>query len=104
MTRALYNQTRTIRVPSYLLEKAGRSIYAVLAQKKRPEKCPMPTKLQRVNMSVEGVRRILEAGEKVVSLDSTIGTEEKMTLMDFVPDPDSAQADSLIAANILTKC
>jgi RNA polymerase sigma factor (sigma-70 family) len=49
-------------------------------------------------MSVESVRRILETGEKVVSLDSTIWTEEKMTLIDFVPDPNSAQPDSLIAA------
>lgn len=99
MTRALYNQTRTIRVPSYLLEKAGKVHYTRSWLKERTGKAPGAEEIaKRTNMSVEGVRRILESGEKVVSLDSTIGTEEKMTLIDFVPDSDSPQPDSLIAA------
>lgn len=99
MTRALYNQTRTIRVPSYLLEKAGKVQYTRSWLKEKTGKVPNAEEIaKRVNMSVESVRRILETGEKVVSLDSTIWTEEKMTLIDFVPDPNSAQPDSLIAA------
>ena len=99
MTRALYNQTRTIRVPSYLLEKAGKVQYTRSWLKEKTGNVPDADEIaKRVNMSVEGVRRILESGEKVVSLDSTIGAEEKMTLIDFVPDSDSPQPDSLIAA------
>ncbi|MGH7901598.1 MAG: sigma-70 family RNA polymerase sigma factor [Thermodesulfobacteriota bacterium] len=104
MTRALYNQTRTIRVPSYLLEKAGKVQYTRSWLKEKTGKVPNAEEIaKRVNMSVESVRRILETGEKVVSLDSTIWTEEKMTLIDFVPNPNSAQPDSLIAAASIPK-
>lgn len=104
MTRALYNQPRTIRVPSYLLEKAGKVQYARSRLKEKTGKAPNAEEIaKKVNMSVEGVRRILETGEKIVSLDSTIWTDEKMTFIDFVPDPNSPSPDSLIAAASIPK-
>lgn len=104
MTRALYNQTRTIRVPSYLLEKAGKVQYTRSWLKEKTGQAPNPEEIaKKVNISVEGVKRILETGEKVVSLDSTIWAEEKMTFIDFVPDPNSTSPDSLIAAASIPK-
>ncbi len=99
MTRALYNQTRTIRVPSYLLEKAGKVQYTRSLLKEKNGKTPNAEEIAKnVNMSVEGVKRILETYEKIVSLDSTIWSDEKMTFIDFVPDPNSPLPDSIIAA------
>lgn len=99
MARAIHNQTRTIRVPSYLLEKTGKVQYIRHLLEEETGRSPDAEEIaERVNMSIEGVRRVLEKGEKVVSLDSNVWDEEKMTYMDFIPDTNFLSPDSLIAA------
>jgi RNA polymerase primary sigma factor len=54
-------------------------------------------------MSVEGVKRVLGANEKIIRLNSPIWQGEEMTLMDFVSDTNAIPADSLIAAASIPK-
>jgi len=104
MARAIHNQTRTIRIPSYLLEKAGKVQYVRHLLKEEAGRSPEAKEIaKRVNMSVESVRRVLENGEKMVSLDSSIWNDEKMTYMDFIPDTNFLSPDSLIAAASIPK-
>jgi RNA polymerase sigma factor (sigma-70 family) len=104
ISRAIFDQTRTVRVPAYLLEKSSKvqnvrsGLERKIGRKALPEEIAKKTK-----MSVEGVKRVLGAGEKVVRLNSPVWQGEKMTLMDFVADPNFVPADSLISAVSIPK-
>jgi len=99
MTRGLFNQTRTVKMPAYLLEKAGKVGYVkrVLTEKNKRE--PMAEEIaEKAQMSVENVKRILESGgNKVVRLDTPVYDGEKATYLDFIEDSSSMVVDSLIA-------
>lgn len=99
MTRGVFNQTRTVKMPAYLLEKAGkvRHVKRVLAKEKNRE--PFAEEIaEKAEMSLENVKRILESGtNKVVRLDTPVWNGEKATYMDFIEDSGSLDVDSIIA-------
>ncbi len=96
--RAIFNQTRTVKIPSYVLEKSSR----VRSMRSRLERdmgrAPFTEEIaERVNMSVENIKRVLEANEKIISLDSPVWDDEKMTYKDLIPDNNLPPPDSVIA-------
>lgn len=99
MTRGVFNQTRTVKMPAYLLEKAGkvRHVKRVLTEQNKRE--PIPEEIaEKAQMSVENVKRILESsGNKVVRLDTPVYDGEKATYLDYVEDSSSLVVDSIIA-------
>jgi RNA polymerase sigma factor (sigma-70 family) len=104
INKAISNQTRTIRVPAYIAEKSGKVQSVCTSFQKKMGREPFPEEIaEKVNLSAEGVKRALRANEKLVPLDSLLWHGEKMTLMDFVHDPNSHSPDSLIAAASLQK-
>ena len=99
MTRGIFNQTRTVKMPAYLLEKAGKVRYVkrMLTEEKQSEPAAEEIAV-KAQMSVENVKRILEsAGNKVVRLDTPVYDGEKATYLDFVEDSNSIEVDSIIA-------
>jgi RNA polymerase primary sigma factor len=104
ISRALLDQTRTIRVPVYVLEQASK-VYRISSMlHKEMGRKPLPEEVaERAGISVEGVKRILEATNDTVRLDSPILDGEKATLLDFVADENSPSPDSVIAKEALTK-
>lgn len=104
ISRAIFDQTRTIRVPTYVLERSGKVKNVRSGLEKKTGRNPLPEEIaKKVDMPVEGVKRVLGADEKLAYLDSPIWRGEKMTLMDFVPDLNSLPPDLLIAASSLPK-
>ncbi|MGQ0792892.1 MAG: sigma-70 family RNA polymerase sigma factor [Deltaproteobacteria bacterium] len=102
MARAVFSQTRTIKVPSYVLEKAGKVHYIQSQLEEKTGETPLPEEIAKeTNMSVESVKRTLGAYERVISLDASVWYDDKMSLVDFVPDPNLLLPDSLIAVNSL---
>lgn len=99
MTRGVFNQTRTVKMPAYLLEKAGkvRHVKRVLTEEKKRE--PIAEEIaEKAEMSVENVKRILESsGNRVVRLDTPVYDGEKATYLDYVEDSGSLVVDSMIA-------
>lgn len=99
MTRGVFNQTRTVKMPAYLLEKAGkvRHVKRVLTEANKRE--PIPEEIaEKAQMSVENVKRILESsGNRVVRLDTPVYDGEKATYLDYIEDSSSLVVDSLIA-------
>ncbi len=99
MTRGVFNQTRTVKMPAYLLEKAGkvRHVKRVLTEENKRE--PMAEEIaEKAQMSVENVKRILESsGNRVVRLDTPVYDGEKATYLDYVEDSGSMVVDSMIA-------
>ena len=101
--RALQGQTRTIKVPVYLLEQANRvyKVNAILA--KNLNRKPTPKEIaQKSGISVEVVKRILRSTKDAISLDTPILDGEKTTLLDSISDNDTVIPDSLVAKSDLT--
>lgn len=99
MTRGIFNQTRTVKMPAYLLEKAGKVRHVKRMLTKENEREPFAEEIaEKAKMSVENVRRILESsGNRVVRLDTPVWAGENTTYLDFVEDSGSTGVDSLIA-------
>ncbi|MFQ5788532.1 MAG: RNA polymerase sigma factor RpoD/SigA [Thermodesulfobacteriota bacterium] len=102
MLRALYDQTKTIRMPLYLQERAGR-VYRVssilhgeMGRKPTPEEIS-----RRSGASVKIVKKIIKATNDAISLDSPIPDGEKTPLLDFLADKESPAQDSVVARTAL---
>lgn len=103
ISRSLLDQTRTIRVPVYVLEQASKVHKISSKLHKEKGRKPFPEEIAtHSGISVEGVKRVLEATKDVVHLDTPILDGEKTTLIDFIPDeclptPDTAVARATLA-------
>jgi RNA polymerase primary sigma factor len=106
ISRSLLDQTRTIRVPVYVLEQASKVHRISSIMKKEIGRKPLPEEISKeTGISVEGVKRVLEATKEVVQLDSPVLDGERTTLLDFIPDdissiPDYALAKATLAIKI----
>ncbi len=101
--RALQGQTRTIKVPVYLLEQANRvyKVNSLLA--KQLGRKPTPKEIARKSgISVEVVKRILRSTKDAISLDTPILDGEKTTLLDSIADSETVIPDTLVAKSDLT--
>ncbi len=104
VSRALMDQTRTIRVPVYVGEKEGKIRRISSMLHKEMGRKPMPEEIaEKVGIPIESVKWILEAEKNIVHLDSPILYEEKTTLLEFVPDNGSPASDSVMAKVALTQ-
>lgn len=104
ISRALLDQTRTIRVPVYVGEKEGKIHRISSMLHKEKGRKPMPGEIaEKVGIPIESVKWILEAEKNIVHLDSPILYEEKTTLLEFVPDNGSPASDSVMAKVALTQ-
>ena len=103
ISRALLDQTRTIRVPVYVLEQASK-VYRISSMlHKEMGRKPLPEEVAEVaGISVEGVKRILESTNDAARLDTPILDGEKTTLLDFISDDKSPAPDSIMASTAHT--
>jgi RNA polymerase primary sigma factor len=103
ISRSLLDQTRTIRVPVYVLEQATKVHRVSTAMNKEMGRKPLPEEISRkTGISVEGVKRVLEATKEVVQLDSPVLDGEKTTLLDFIQDDVMGAPDFAVAKATLT--
>ena len=103
ISRSLLDQTRTIRVPVYVLEQASKVHRISSIMNKEIGRKPLPEEISKKSgISIEGVKRVLEATKEVVQLDSPVLDGEKTTLLDFIPDDVSGTPDYAVAKATLT--
>ncbi len=96
--RALQGQTRTIKVPVYLLEQANRVYKTSAKLSKEIERKPTPQEIAKESgISVEVVKRILNSTNDAISLDTPVLDGEKTTLLDSVADKEAKIPDTIIA-------
>jgi RNA polymerase primary sigma factor len=104
MSRALLDQTRTIRVPVYLLEQSSKVYKVTSLLKKEKGRKPTPEEIAvKSGITLEVVKRILEASNDVVYLDTPVFEGEKATFLDFVPDEGALTPDSVVAEQGLSE-
>ncbi|MDD6187109.1 MAG: RNA polymerase sigma factor RpoD [Oscillospiraceae bacterium] len=97
ITRALADQSRTIRIPVHMVETINRikKIQGQLIAQNDTE--PTPEEIaEAAGLSVEKVNEILKVGLDPLSLDATVGDEDDTTLGDFVSDSSVETPDGTV--------
>jgi RNA polymerase primary sigma factor len=103
ITRALADQSRTIRIPVHMIETINKVIKAsrVLVQELGRE--PFPDEVaERVGFPIEKVRMIMKITREPISLETPINEDEDAYLLDLIEDKntmtphESALCDDLI--------
>jgi RNA polymerase primary sigma factor len=88
ITRALADQSRTIRIPVHMVERMNRvaRVRRALLQKHGREPTSEEIALE-LEMPVARVEEALKVGQEPVSLETPVGSEEgDASLADFIPD------------------
>lgn len=89
--RAIMNQTRTIRLPIHVVKelnvylRAARQLTQTLDHEPTPEEIA-----ELVDKPIEDVKKLLGLNDKVTSVDSPVGFDEQKSLLDTIPDMNSA--------------
>ena len=103
VTRALADQSRTIRIPVHMVETINKTIRVSRQMLQELGREPKPEELaEEMGMDVERVRDILKLSQEPVSMDSPVGEEEDSHLGDFIKD-ESAQVPADAAAFVMLK-
>ncbi len=87
ITRALADQSRTIRIPVHMVETINKitKVTRELVQEVGREPTPMEI-AERLKIPVEKVNGILKISKEPISLETPIGEEEDSHLRDFIED------------------
>jgi RNA polymerase primary sigma factor len=87
ITRAIADQSRTIRLPVHVGETINRVLRTTNRLQQSMEHEPTPDEVAiELGMAPEKVRRALEASRQTVSLETPVGTEGDSVLGDFIED------------------
>ena len=87
ITRAIADQSRTIRIPVHMVETINKLIRVSRQLLQELGREPSPEEIAKeMNMPVERVREILKISQEPVSLETPIGEEEDSHLGDFIKD------------------
>ncbi len=95
ITRAIADQSRTIRVPVHMVESINKVVRAQRAMLQQLEREPTIDELaEEVSMSPDKVAEILQiAAQDPLSLDTPIGGEDDTSMADFIADKGAAPLD-----------
>src|SRR5581483_11644471 len=93
-TRALADQSRTIRVPVHMIEQFNQLGYATSVLQQQLGRDPSAEELgEALEISAARVREIRRSQMQPTSLDSLVGEGLDTTVEDFVEDPDAVVAE-----------
>jgi RNA polymerase primary sigma factor len=102
ITRALADQSRTIRVPVHMVEAFSRLIRIQKQLFQIFGRDPTPDELgEELNLSADRVRAILKMIQTPLSLHATVGDSEDACLGDFIEDSTAVNALDAAAASLL---
>lgn len=108
ISRATMDQTRTIHVPVYVLEQSNKVHRTNFVLQKELGRKPTPEEVAEVaEISVPGVRHILENSSEIVYLDAPLADGDNRsdgdsrTLLDLIADDKTPQADALLEMSTL---
>lgn len=103
ITRALADQSRTIRIPVHMVETISKytQVKRKLAQELGRE--PLAEEISiEMGISVDKIRHIQEISQEVLSLESPVGDDEdNSTLAEFVKDEKGLSPDQITAHSLL---
>ena len=104
VTRAIADQSRTIRMPVHMVEALNKVRRATreLAQENN-RKPGIEEIAERVEMTVDKVADVLKNGQELMSLESPVGEEGDNELGDLLPDKDAEEPPEAAARRSLNE-
>ncbi len=102
ITRALADQSRTIRIPVHMLEAITVLVRTSRALLRETGREPTPEEIAaRMDLPLERVRQILAIAKEPVSMDTPIGEDGDSSLGDFIEDKNqTSPSDNLVSATL----
>jgi len=103
--RALADQSRTIRIPVHVVEVLGKFHHAERWLLQQLGRQAMPEEIAgEMDITVDEARYLLKISQDVISLETTVGDDDKDTeLRDFIEDVKSITPDRAAALMLLRK-
>ena len=90
ISRALADQSRTIRIPVHMVETIGRLLRVQRQLLQEIGREPTPEEIgAEMGISAQRVREILKIGQEPISLETPVGEEEDSQLADFIKDDEA---------------
>ncbi len=102
ITRAIADQSRTIRIPVHMIETMNKLVRTTRLLVQQLGREPSPDEIaERMDLSVEKVRKIQKLAKEPLSLDTPVGDEEDAHLGDFIEDKSViSPADALTSLDL----
>jgi RNA polymerase primary sigma factor len=102
VSRALSDQSRTIRVPVHMIEAINKIVRTSRQMFNEIGREPTPEELaKKLQMPLEKVRKTLKIAKEPLSLETPIGEEEDAHLGDLIEDKNAIQPiDAMIQSNL----
>jgi len=92
ITRAIADQARTIRIPVHMIETINKLIRTSRYLVQELGREPLPEEIaEKMDLSLDKVRKILKIAKEPVSLEMPIGEDEDSHLGDFIEDKSVVQ-------------
>ncbi len=103
LIRAVYEQTRTIKIPVYILEQKNKIYRTISAIQREQGSTPLSEEIaQRARTPVDVVNLILDGIDtKVVHLDSPLPNDDTTTVLDMIKDDNVAAPDQFTTSTQL---
>jgi len=104
VTRALADQSRTIRIPVHMVETINKLQKTVRRLIQDLGREPLPEEIAaEMGEDIEKVRHVLKISQETISVDMPVGNEEEKdsTLADFIEDVKTITPDRMAALQIL---
>lgn len=102
ITRALADQSRTVRIPVHMVETISKYTQARRQLIQELGRDPLAEEIAaEMGLDVDKVRHIQKISQEVLSIETPIGDEEDSTLSDFIPDERNITPAQLAAQALL---
>ncbi len=102
ITRALADQSRTIRIPVHMVETISKYTQVRRQLIQELGRDPLTEEIAaEMGVEIEKIRHIQKISQEVLSIESPVGEEEDSTLSDFIPDEKDAAPPDLVDQSLL---
>ncbi|KAB8030021.1 RNA polymerase sigma factor RpoD [Fluviispira multicolorata] len=103
ITRAIADQARTIRIPVHMIETINKMVRTSRQLVQEMGREPTPEEIaQRMDMSIEKVRKVMKIAREPISLEAPIGEEEDNHYGDFLEDKTHGAPIDIVANQSLS--
>lgn len=102
ITRAIADQSRTIRIPVHMVETINKMIRTERQLVQELGREPLPEEIAaEMGMDIEKVNYIMKIKQDTIPLESPVGEEEDSVLADFIEDQESVTPDEAATYELL---
>ncbi len=102
ITRALADQSRTIRIPVHMVETISKYTQVRRQLMQELGRDPLAEEIaSEMSVDVEKIRHIQKISQEVLSIESPVGEDDDSTLSDFIPDEKNSSPSQLVTQSLL---